>query len=396
MIRRLQNLIAAVGVGVASGVASALFLATLAKVTDWRLAHPAVIWLLPVAGAGMAMVYVWIGGRAVHGTRLTMAEIDDLREGVPLRMAPMVLAATLGTHAFGGSAGREGTAVQMSASLTDGVTRRLRFDPRSRRVLLVAALAGGFGSVFGVPWAGVVFAMEIAPTTRRIRFAALPASLIASWVGYLTVGRLGVYEHHTYPTIGWPTLPTILRAIPLGLALGVIAWAFVRLTDAIRDLSTRWLGHPALRAVAGGVLVLLMTVMVGNRDYLGLSLPLLHSATRGVEVVGAAFALKLVFTAVTVGSGYQGGEVTPLFVVGAAAGSTIGGWLGGPREQLACMGMLAVFGAAANTPLACVVMGVEILGWRATPLLLVGCLLARLASSSRHLYEPVEREPIDD
>lgn len=389
-MRPFRNLVAAVGVGLAAGAASALFLATLAVVTDWRLAHPTMIWFLPVAGAAMALVYAKVGGRAVHGTRLTMSEIDDLRDGVPLRMAPLVLGATLGTHAFGGSAGREGTAVQMSASLTDGITRRLRFDPRSRRLLLVAALAGGFGSVFGVPWAGVVFAMEVAPTTRRVRFTALPASLIASWVGHLTVVRLGLYEHPSYPAIGWPSFGTILRAIPVGLALGVIAWAFVRLTELISHTSTRWLGHLAARAVVGGVAILAMTALVGNRDYLGLSLPLLDQATRGIEVAGAAFALKLLFTAVTVGSGYQGGEVTPLFVVGATAGSTLGGWLGGPREQFACMGMLAVFGAAANTPLACVVMGVEILGWRATPLLLVGCLLARAASTRRHLYEPVE------
>lgn len=388
MTRQLRLLLGAVAVGAASGAASGWFLRALEAVTDWRIAHPSVIWLLPLAGAAMALVYQQVGGRAVHGNRLTMAEISNPAEGVPLRTAPLVLGGTLATHAFGGSAGREGTALQMAAGLTDGVTRRLRWDARDRQRLLVAALAGGFGSVFGVPWAGLVFAMEVSPAPGPVRWRALPACAIAAFIGYRITLLVGAH-HHRYPSLAWPTPMVVLRLVPVAIGFGLVAWVFVRLTETIRDTSTRWFPSPVARTSIGGVVVLLLVSVVGTRDYLGLSLPLLEQATIGVQVVALAFLLKLVFTAVTVGTGFHGGEVTPLFVVGATAGSTFAGLLGGPRQAFACVGMVATFGAAANAPITCIVMGVELFGWKALPLLVVACPIARACSSTRHVYEPV-------
>ena len=383
--RHGRLLIGGVAVGAVSGLASAGFLAALDGVTRVHRQTPTLLWLLPAAGLAVGLVFHRWGGRAVGGTRLTMAEIDDLRDGVPLRMAPLVLVGTLMTHLFGGSAGREGTAIQMSAGITDGLGRRLGVVAADQRILLVAALAGGFGSVFGVPWAGLVFALEVAPTTRRRRVVAVLPSMAASWIGHLTVGWVGV-AHHRFPRLGATRLPDLGRLAIGGIAFGLVAWSFVALTDHVRSLFGRWVAWPPLRPAAGGAAVILLTLAIGTRDYNGLSLPLLDRALDADDVEMWAFAFKALLTAVTVGSGLPGGEVTPLFVVGATTGATVAGVIGGPVAVIAGVGMVATFGAAANASVACVVMGVELFGWDALAPLVVGCSVARLVSSRRHLY----------
>ena len=392
--RQARLLVGAVFVGASAGLASAGFLWTLAHVTAIHQGHQWLVWLLPAAGMVVALVYHHRGGSATGGVRLTMTEIDDLREGVPLRMAPLVLGGTLVTHLFGGSAGREGTALQMSTSLTDGVARRLGLHVHERRLLLVVALAAGFASVFGVPAAGIVFAMEVAPTTRSNRVVALPASIVAALLGDRVVGWGGVTHHH-YAYLGRVQPADLGRAAVAGIAFGLCARAFLGCTEGVRSIMARWVSSPPLRTLAGGIAVVGLTVAVQTHQYNGLSLPLLDRALGPAQVVWFAFALKLLFTSVTVGSGYQGGEVTPLFVVGAALGAAIGHGFGASSSILAAVGMVAVFGSAANASLACIVMGIELFGWGLVWPLVIGCLVARLFSSRRHLYEVLPRTVVD-
>ena len=396
MLARQVRLVAAgVVVGGLAGAASAGFLRSLDWATETRIAHAWLLWLLPVAGAAMAWVGAQYGGRAGGGNRLTMSQIHAFGDGVPARMAPLVYVGTIATHLFGGSAGREGTALQMAAGLTDGLASRVRLVPEDRRLLLIAALAAGFGSVFGVPWAGIVFAMEIAPTPWRERAVALPAAVVAALLGDRVVGWMGV--HHTaYPDITGVRWRDALIAALVAPAFGIAAWLFIRLTEAIKEHLASRVAAPAIRAVLGGLAVIALTLLVGTRDYNGLSLPLLGRAFGLVEVGLGVWALKLLLTAVTVGSGYAGGEVTPLFVIGATLGAAIAHATGGPVLVLAAVGMMATFGAAVNASTACVVMGVELFGWGPIVPLVVGCGIARLCSSGRTLYAhevvPVEAE----
>jgi H+/Cl- antiporter ClcA len=375
-------------VGVLAGVSSAIFLETLAWATDTREAHGWLLFLLPLAGLVLGLAYLHLAGTTVAGNNLIIDEIHTPAAWVPRRMAPMIYGATIVTHLFGGSAGREGTAIQMSGSLTELVTRRLYpLDAAERRLLLIAAIAGGFGAVFGVPIAGLVFALEV-QSIGRIRHDAIVPALAASIVGDRVVAMLNVH-HLPVPTIGPVDLSVGLaaKAIVAGIAFGVTATAFIELTHAIRRGSARLLRWSPWRPFVGGCVVIALTGLAGTRAYLGLSLPLIAaSLAGGAGVAIMAFAWKLLFTAVTLGSGFQGGEVTPLFVIGATLGSTLGWALHAPTPLFAAMGFVAVFAGATNTPIACTVMAVELFGSGPIVPVAMACVLAYVCSSHRGIY----------
>jgi H+/Cl- antiporter ClcA len=279
----------------------------------------------------------------------------------------------------------------MAGSLTDGGARLLGLDHRDRRVLLVAALAGGFGSVFGVPVAGAVFGLEVQPGGRRLRLAAMAPALVASVVGDRVVRLLDV--HHTpTPTLDVDLGPALLAKVALAaVAFGLVSAAFAVLVHRLRAVVAERVGWAPLRPVLGGLAVIALTLLVGTRDYLGLSLPLLGEALAGADVAPGAFALKLLFTVVTLGCGFQGGEVTPLFVIGATCGAALGEVLGVPLPLMAAVGLAAVFAGATKTPLACTVLGVELFGWGPVLPLALACAVAVAVSGGPGIYVSATR-----
>ncbi|MBX3015534.1 MAG: chloride channel protein [Caldilineaceae bacterium] len=373
-------------VGVLAGTAAWLFLTFLAWATATRLAHPTLLYLLPVIGLGMGWIYARCGGTAALGNNLVIDEVNHNRSTIPLRMAPLVLLGTVLTHLGGGSAGREGTAIQMGASLADGVRRLLGLTGEDRRLLLMAGISGGFGSVFGVPAAGFVFGMEV-QSVGRMRYEGLMPCLVASLVGDWVARAWGTPHMH-YPHFD-PIPLSISLLLKVGVAGIVFGWAsllFVELIHGIKHTMGRISAWSPLYPFLGGVTIIVLTGLVGTRDYLGLSLPLINASVEGQAVAPWAFALKLLFTAITLGTGYFGGEVTPLFVIGATLGASLTGLLGGPPGLLAAVGLVAVFAGASNTPLACAIMGIELFGSGIAPYLCLGCVVAYLASGHRGIY----------
>jgi H+/Cl- antiporter ClcA len=373
-------------VGVVCGSASALFLWLLDLATDTRLAHGWLVFALPVAGLALGWLYERFGKSIEGGTTLVIDAIHDDGPQLPLRMAPMVLAGTVLTHLFGGSAGREGTAVQMGASLADAVAHQLGVPRVTRRQLVAAGVAGGFGSVFGTPVAGAVFGLEFV-VVGRLGYHALVPALVASVVGDVTTRAWGI-THTVYPAA--PVVPVtpllLLEWVLFGAAVAAVTSAFVALTHAIKRSGQRWLPRLPLRMFAGGVAVVALWQLVGTGDYLGLGVPSIVRAFTDPALPMEAFALKLVFTAVTLGAGFLGGEVTPLFFVGAALGNVLARGLGLPLELGAGVGMAAVFAAASNTPLALSIMAVELLGAGVLPHVVVVAVVAWLLTGHRGIY----------
>lgn len=376
-------------VGVFSGAASAAFLWLLDLATRYRNAHEVLVYGLPIAGLVIGWIYDRFGQSIKAGNNLVIDTIHDEGPEIPLRMAPMVLIGTVLTHLFGGSAGREGTAVQMGASLADAIAHRLRVERRVRRQLLAAGVAGGFGSVFGTPAAGAVFGLEFV-VLGRIEYDALVPALVASVVGDLTTRGLGI-EHTAYPTLPPVALtPTLLLEwLLFGAAVAAVTAAFIELTHALKGLGAARVRAP-LRMFAGGLLVVGAWRLIGTSDYLGLGVPTIVRAFSDPGLPVYAFLAKLLFTAVTLGAGFLGGEVTPLFFVGAALGNLLARLLGLPLALGAGVGMAAVFASASNTPLALSIMAVEILGAHALPHVLVACVVAYLLSGHRSIY-PAQR-----
>ncbi|HEX2674817.1 MAG TPA: chloride channel protein, partial [Polyangiaceae bacterium] len=317
---------------------------------------------------------------------LIIDTIHDDGPRLPLRMAPMVLVGTVLTHLFGGSAGREGTAVQMGASLADAVLHRLRLTGPLRRQLLAAGVAGGFGSVFGTPIAGALFGLEFV-VLGRIEYGALLPALTAAVIGDMTTRALGV-AHSAYPTPAvLPLSPLVLgKWLIFALGLALATRAFVELTHFLKRQGALRIPRLPLRMFSGGVVVVALWRLVGTSDYLGLGVPVILRAFHDPSLPASAFALKIVFTAVTLGAGFLGGEVTPLFFVGACLGNLLSRLLGLPLSLGAGVGLAAVFAAAANTPLALSVMAVELLGGALFPHAAIVCVLCYLFSGQRGIY----------
>lgn len=373
-------------VGVVCGAASALFLWGLELVTRIRTDHESLVYALPLAGLVLGAIYEKLGKPIEGGNNLVIDTLHDEGSEIPLRMAPMVLLGTWLTHLFGGSAGREGTAVQMGASLADFVAHRLKLAKSLRRLVLAAGIAGGFGSVFGTPVAGTVFALELVILGKLDTEALVPA-LAAALVGDLTTRALGIGHTH-YPEAPSVALTPLLlgKWVVFAAAAALTATVFIELLHALKKRGKRLVPRLPARMFLGGVAVVVLWKVVGTSDYLGLGVPTIVRAFSDPSLPVTAFALKLVFTAVTLGAGFVGGEVTPLFFVGAALGSVLARALGIPLELGAGVGLAAVFAASSNTPIALSIMAMELLGGHAFPHVFIVCALAYVMVGHRSIY----------
>ncbi|HSU38887.1 MAG TPA: chloride channel protein [Polyangiaceae bacterium] len=377
-------------VGVLSGAASALFLWLLERATEFRSGHEVIVYTLPLAGLAVGWFYERFGKAIKAGNNLVIDTIHDQGPEIPLRMAPMVLVGTVLTHVFGGSAGREGTAVQMGASIADWVSHRARLGKHARRQLLAAGVAGGFGSVFGTPIAGMVFGLEFI-VLGRIEYDALVPALVASVIGDMTTRALGIVHTH-YPVASHVPLTLVLLSkwLVFAVVVALVTTAFIELTHFIKRRGEKQIPRLPLRMFLGGLAVVGLWRLAGTSDYLGLGVPVIVRSFHDPNLPIYAFALKLVFTAVTLGVGFLGGEVTPLFFVGATLGNTLARALGIPLELGAGVGLAAVFAASANTPLALSIMAMELLGAPIFPHVAIVCVLAYLLSGHRSIY-PAQR-----
>jgi H+/Cl- antiporter ClcA len=373
-------------VGILSGSASAFFLVALEWVTQFRMQHDWIIWLLPFGGFLVGLSYYYWGESVVKGNNLLLEEYESPKKVIPFKMAPLVLLGTLLTHLFGGSAGREGTAVQMGGAIADQFTTFFNLDNSERRILIILGISAGFASVFGTPLAGAIFALEVLYFSK-INFKSIVLSFLVAYAAYFTVEFWEIkHTHYSIPTIPELSLNNIIFTLIVGVLSGFAALLFSRSTHFWGSLFSKNIKYPPLRPVIGGVVLAIAIAGLGFTKFSGLGVPIIVDSFSNPSQ-WYDFLLKILFTGFTLGAGFKGGEVTPLFFVGATLGSALSTVIPMPIALLAGIGFVAVFSGATHTPIACTVMGMELFGIAPGIFIAIACTIAYFSSGSVGIYK---------
>lgn len=373
-------------IGIFSGSASALFLVSLEFITQIRIQNTWIIWLLPFGGLLIGYFYFISDPRITKGNNLLLEEYNKPEKKIPFMMAPLVLLGTLITHLFGGSAGREGTAVQMGGAIADVCTSIFKLSPSERRTIIILGISAGFASVFGTPLAGAIFALEIV-FFSRINFKSILLSFAVAYIAYFMVEFWKIkHTHYSIPEIPAMNFTVFLWIIIVSILFGFAALLFSRSTHFWGKLFSKNIKYPPLRPFIGGIILAVSIYFIGTTKYIGLGVPMIVDAF-SIQNAPYDFLLKILFTGFTLGAGFKGGEVTPLFFVGATLGSALSVIVPLPIALLAGMGFIAVFSGATHTPIACTVMGMELFGINCGVYIGIACVIAYFFSGSVGIYK---------
>ncbi|OWZ84817.1 voltage-gated chloride channel protein [Natranaerobius trueperi] len=383
-------------IGVFVGSTSALLLNVNDLLTEVRFENPQLILLLPIGGLIIGFIYTKLGQGSGKGNNLVYEHVHYGQGGLPLRMGPIVFISTFITHLLGGSTGREGAAIQMGGSIAESVIRFFNIDFIDRKIFLMTGISAAFGSAFGTPLAGTIMGMEVV-SQGKFKYEGLIPCFIGSFTGHFVTITLGVqHEHHVIKSV--PPIDTITldKVIVLSIVLALASILYSQMRHGIEKYSRKYLKNLMLRGFIGGTLIVALVYIIGTRDYLGRGLPFLDEAFVG-QISPLAFLAKILFTAITMGSGFRGGEVIPLFFIGATLGNTLSPIIGLPTSFLAALGLISVFCGGTNVPITAFIFSVESFQGQGATYFFMTCIISYILAGqhsvwpSQKLYEPKSR-----
>lgn len=375
---------------VVMGIISFVFLKMLGLSSVFREFFPYCIWFLPLSGMLTAFVYKRYGGESSKGNNLI---IQSANEGVkvPKRLAFLTFIFTLLTHFSGGSAGREGTAVQIGGTLTSNVADKLGFKNGDRKIIILSGLSAAFGSVFGTPLAGTFFGMEVCCIGQLSVSAVIPCFLSSYLANAVTLLLGATHEVHKISAIPSLDIKSVLVFISASILFGLIGKLFALGVKYLKLLYAKIFKNTVLSALIGSVIVVLLIVLLKLNEYEGLSTWQQTTAFEG-NANWYDMPVKFILTTLTLGAGFQGGEVTPLFDIGASFGGWYANMFGIEPSFLAAIGLICVFGSAANTPITTIMLGIELFGAEAVPSFVFASLISFIASGKSGIYSAQERK----
>lgn len=366
------------------GIAGAAFVHCIHAGTAFRESHPWVLLTLPIGGVLIVWLYRITRNHNDRGTNMVIASIRSEAE-LPVQMAPLIFISTIITHTCGGSAGREGAALQLGGSVGSLFGRGFRLRDRDRRILILAGMSAAFSAIFRTPIAAAIFAMEVG-CIGAMHYAALVPCAIASLTASYTAEKLGLPLSH-YTVIGIPELTagSGLKIILLGILCAGISIAFCMLLHKTEHLLEKKFPDPYLRILTAAFLLLGMGLLFRTTDFFGIGENAIHGAIAG-ETVWYAFLVKMLFTAVTIGGGFKGGEIVPSFFIGSTFGCLFGQIAGLSPSLCAAAGMMALFCGVTNCPVAALFISAELFGMECVPFCLLVIAVSYLLSGYYGLY----------
>ncbi|MEE0595434.1 MAG: chloride channel protein [Agathobacter sp.] len=380
----LKWIIFAIIVGAIVGLCGTAFYFALSLVTVLRTQNTWLIFLLPLGGLGIVAMYRFLHNEKDTGTNLVISAIHSDDE-LPLRMAPLIFVSTLITHLFGGSAGREGAALQMGGSIGNALGKLFRFDDKDKHVMIMCGMSAAFSALFGTPMAAAILPMEMVSVGVMYYIALVPcviSSLVAHGIAYSFGVSNEMFIIRSIPKFG---IITSIEISVLAILCALVSILFCVLLHKSEDLYKRFFTNPYIRVIAGGCIIIVLTLLVGNQDYNGTGINIIEHCINGT-VRPEAFLLKMIFTALTLGAGYKGGEIVPSFFTGAAFGCLFGNLLGFSPTLCTAVGMTAVFCGVTNCPITSLLISFELFGYDGMPYFLLATALSYMLSGYFGLY----------
>lgn len=379
-------LLLSLAAGVIIGLAGAAFHMAIGWAEGYREEQAWLFWLLPIGGLLIALLYRVCGMEADPGTDMVLFSVRSEAK-ISFKTAPLIFLATVITHLLGGSAGREGAALQLGGSLGQSFGRLLRLDIKDLHIITLCGMSAGFAALFGTPMTAAIFAMEVISVGVMYYAALVPcvlAAVVASQISFAMGNQPTAFSLQAEAV---PEITPLAAAQVVGLAAlcALVSILVCIVFHKISLLYRKYLPNPLWRAAAGGALVALLLFLLGTRDYLGAGIPVIQRAIDG-EAKPEAFLLKLLLTALTLGAGFKGGEIVPSFFIGATFGCTASFLLGLPPEFAAAIGLVCVFCGVTNSPLASFILSLELFSGQGSLLFLLAVAVSYTLSGYYGLY----------
>jgi H+/Cl- antiporter ClcA len=356
----------------------------MAYVTNMRAMHPWLIYFLPLGGLVIVGAYHLMHDEKDTGTNLVLSSIHS-GDHLPLRMAPLIFVSTLITHLFGGSAGREGAALQLGGSIGSGLGSLFKFDEKDKHIMIMCGMSAAFSALFGTPMAAAIFSMEVV-SVGIMHYSALVPCVVASLIAHGIATHFGasaeVFFIEEIPAFG---IETSVKITVLAILCALVSILFCVALHGSEHLYKKYLKNPFIRIFVGGCLIIILTLLVGNQDYNGTGINVIEKCFDG-SVRSEAFLMKIIFTAITLGAGFKGGEIVPSFFTGAAFGCLFGNIVGFSPTLCAAIGMTSVFCGVTNCPITSLLISFELFGYDGMPYFLLAVSFSYMLSGYFGLY----------
>ncbi|MEG0345846.1 MAG: chloride channel protein [Erysipelotrichaceae bacterium] len=372
-------------VGLIVGHVGVVFHLVIEFVTSIRFDHPGIIYLLPLSGILIVFAYHRCGHYNPRGTDLVISSIRS-DERIPLRMAPLIFFSTIITHLFGGSAGREGAALQIGASISSYLGKLLRLDEKDKKIITMCGMSACFAALFGTPITSAIFAMEVV-SVGIMHYAAIVPCIFAAFIGSSVALYYNILPYHflidIIPTISFSL---IIKVLIIAIICAFVSILFCLMLHKASEIFSRNFPDAYLRIIVGGVLIITLSVLLNTYDYTGAGMDIIKATFAG-SVIPTAFFFKMLYTSITLGSGFKGGEIIPVMFVGSTLGAFLASILGIPVALGAGLGLVALFCGVTNCPLTSIIMSIELFGSSGLVLYAISVAVSYMLSDFYSLYK---------